>query len=183
MAFYFASPLLLALILLTSPFISIIFADGSLVETICPETTDPCLCIGALQQDTRSEQADLPTLCQVSIDMARSYAETSFDMIDIISQHVTDPRAKSAYKINSEMYKEAIQAFDNTTQLLKSGDYFNLTGIASTMRLNIDLFDGILELTPDLPEVGVVIESNRRLYALADIIMVIGRNLILHLKG
>ncbi|OIW20163.1 hypothetical protein TanjilG_02965 [Lupinus angustifolius] len=113
------------------------------VKVICAQVQDPKLCLSVLNSKPGGAKgADLVTLAQYTINVARVKATNTVNLINIlIAKSGSDPKAKEHYKICLTHFNKdegALNDIDYVQELLKKGDYFGVGTAASAVLTDVD---------------------------------------------
>ncbi|KAL3640653.1 hypothetical protein CASFOL_015621 [Castilleja foliolosa] len=100
--------LLLQLLSLTTISL-ILLANAQQVDNVCGQTRDPPLCKMSLTSDPRSETAPLPSLAQITDDMAGYRANAIKHTIDDSMSRTADPTLRGQYVQCQNLYLDALE--------------------------------------------------------------------------
>ncbi|CAI9112770.1 OLC1v1013262C1 [Oldenlandia corymbosa var. corymbosa] len=153
------------------------FAKADLVDDVCSQTViDPNYCKTALRSDPRTSKANLPTLAQVAIDLARSNTKSTITLVKSIEKKVTDRRLKGIYDTCLENYSDTSDNLDGCVTALKAKDYPTLNIRASAALDGPSTCDeGFTEAK--LSEPGQLKTSSRHVQELSSVICNIANRL------
>ncbi|KAE9599936.1 hypothetical protein Lal_00045446 [Lupinus albus] len=113
------------------------------VNVICNQAQDPSLCSSILNSKPGGTKgADLISLAQYTIDVARVKANDTINLINmLIANSDSDSKGKNHYKAcltNFNKDEGALKDIDYVQELLKNEDYFGISAAARAINIDID---------------------------------------------
>ncbi|KAJ4721943.1 Pectinesterase inhibitor [Melia azedarach] len=115
--------LVLLLVFVTPSFARLsVKVTASEVGDICSKTKNPSFCVAVLKSTPGTGTADLPGLTKITLDLARSNATNTQNLIKSLIPKATEPRLKESYTSCSEHYDGVLGDFDDADQDLKVSD-------------------------------------------------------------
>ncbi|XP_011091907.1 pectinesterase inhibitor-like [Sesamum indicum] len=98
--------------------------SNDLISDVCKRTTTPRLCLQILKSNGRARKASSPLeLGEVSMDLSKSSAKATKNMILFSSLRTRDKGLKERYKSCAVNYDSALYYINIANQYFKGGDY------------------------------------------------------------
>ncbi|KAL0457536.1 UNVERIFIED_CONTAM: hypothetical protein Slati_1092800 [Sesamum latifolium] len=101
--------------------------SNDLISDVCKRTRTPRLCLHILKSNGRARKASSPLeLWEVSMDLSKSSAKATKNMILFSSLRTRDKGLKDRYKSCAANYDSALYYINIANQYLKGGDYVSV---------------------------------------------------------
>ncbi|XP_050249188.1 pectinesterase inhibitor-like [Quercus robur] len=149
------------------------------LNDICSKSKDSSFCLKSLNSDPQTATTDLLGLAGISIKLAKTTVDATYNFVKSQVGLVTDPTLKKQYTQCVESYDDANDKVDYANERLKAGDYGGV-GVATSACLD-DVSD-----CENPPPVAVNVaaastlslsEQNKESYELCQIALIISNRL------
>ncbi|KAK2647226.1 hypothetical protein Ddye_022421 [Dipteronia dyeriana] len=144
--------------------------ENQVINDICSKTTNPSNCLRLLKSISGTSTADLKGIAKIVLDLARSNATKTLDLINTLIPKTHDFRLKEGYRTCSEVYDNATDEINNAKSDFIQGDYSGMNEQASGAMTEAVTCDNETQGLPIDPSVR---KGNQDLQNLCEIILVI----------
>ncbi|KAJ4721942.1 Pectinesterase inhibitor [Melia azedarach] len=101
------------------------------INILCSKIKNPPFCEAVLKSTPGVDTADFPGLIKITIDLARSNATNTQNLIKSLVPKATEPRLKASYTSCSDHYDRALGDFGDGEQALNANDPNRLSSYTS----------------------------------------------------
>ncbi|KAL5983673.1 hypothetical protein ACLOJK_017764 [Asimina triloba] len=154
-------------------------ADPDMIQTICRTNDDPPACINILTSDPRSKTCDLAGLGRIALDLAKNVRAETWNYIDNLNAHTTDPRLHDIFNTCSYWYNNAKEYVDEAIEDLNSGAYAPMMENSGAVGQAGFVCEYAFKQPPTRP--SPLTDRNKRMYCLGQIATAVGSILLLPL--